>query len=69
MQMTEHQKTTELADAAFQEVAKQVIKRSIETKTPVIVWENGAIKRVQFGPNGLPLADPTTDTTDQNNSR
>jgi hypothetical protein len=37
---------TKLADTAFQEAAKQVIKRAKESGTPVIIWEDGEIKRV-----------------------
>ena len=37
---------TELADAAFREAAKDVIKRAEDTGTPVIIWEKGAVRRV-----------------------
>ncbi|HEY4260876.1 MAG TPA: hypothetical protein VGM98_11980 [Schlesneria sp.] len=37
---------TELADAAFQQAAKKVVEKAIQTKTPVIVWEDGAIKKI-----------------------
>jgi hypothetical protein len=32
---------TDKADAAFRQVAVQVIKRARQTGTPVIVWEDG----------------------------
>jgi len=37
------QELTDLAEAAFLEVAKDVVKRAIETNTPVIVWKDGEI--------------------------
>ena len=40
------QPLTKLADAAFQQAAKKVIKRAKESGTPVIVWEHGSIKEV-----------------------
>jgi hypothetical protein len=46
MKKTPKQSLTKLADAAFMEAALTVIKRAQETGTPVIVWENGAIKKL-----------------------
>lgn len=46
MERIDSRKMTELADAAFQQAAKKVIEKAIQTKTPVIVWEDGAIKKI-----------------------
>ena len=35
-----------LANAAFEQAAKKVIQRAIQTGTPVIVAENGQVKKV-----------------------
>lgn len=40
------QQLTDLAEAAFREVAKDVVKRAIETNTPVIVWRDGKIVKL-----------------------
>jgi hypothetical protein len=37
---------TKLADAAFRQAAKKVVKRAIESGTPVIIWEGGEVKKV-----------------------
>jgi hypothetical protein len=37
---------TKLADAAFAEVTKDVIKRAVDTGTPLILWVNGKVKEV-----------------------
>ena len=37
---------TKLADAAFRQAAKKIIKRAKESGTPVIIWEDGEVKRV-----------------------
>jgi len=48
--MNEKQSNEDLLDtkveAAFQQAAKKVIKRARETNTPVIVWEDGRIKKI-----------------------
>ena len=36
-----------LADAAFRQAAKKVIELAERTGTPVIIWEDGMVKRVQ----------------------
>jgi hypothetical protein len=36
----------ELAEAAFRQAAKVVIERAKQTGTPLILWENGAVKKV-----------------------
>ncbi len=38
---------TKLADAAFKQAAKKVIKRAKESGTPVIIWEDEEVKRVE----------------------
>ena len=40
------QSLTELANAAFEQAAKKVIQRAIQTGTPVILWENDSVKKV-----------------------
>jgi predicted ABC-type ATPase len=42
---------SDLANAAFAATAKEVIKRAIETGTPVIVWRNGSV--MQLDPHEL----------------
>jgi hypothetical protein len=37
---------TKLADAAFKQAALKVIERAKQTGTPVILWEDGAVKAV-----------------------
>ncbi len=37
---------TELANAAFRQAAKKVIRRAIETNTPIIVYENEKIVKL-----------------------
>jgi len=37
---------TELAEAAFRQAAKVVIERAKQTGTPLILWEDGAVKKV-----------------------
>jgi hypothetical protein len=37
---------TKLADAAFNQAAKTASERAEKHVTPVIIWENGAISRV-----------------------
>lgn len=37
---------TELANAAFRKAAQTVIKRAIASGTPIIVWEDGEIKKI-----------------------
>ena len=38
---------TKLADAAFRQAAQKVIKLAEESGTPVIIWEDGEVKRVE----------------------
>lgn len=40
------QTLTKRADAAFQLAAQQVIRRARQTATPVIVWEDEAVKEL-----------------------
>lgn len=37
---------TELADAAFRQAAKTVIEQAKRLGEPIIVWEDGQIKRI-----------------------
>jgi hypothetical protein len=46
MNKTTENRLTKLADAAFEQAARKVIKRAKETGTPVIVWEDEEIKKV-----------------------
>ena len=39
---------TRLANAAFQRAAAVVIARAKQTGAPVIVWEDGRVKRIPF---------------------
>jgi hypothetical protein len=41
------QSLTKLANAAFRQAAREVVKRAEETGTPVIVWENGSITKLK----------------------
>jgi len=34
------------ADAAFRQVAKKVIQVALQTRTPIIVWEENRVKEV-----------------------
>lgn len=46
MKKTTKQPLTKLADAAFEQAAQKVVKRAEESGTPVIVWEEDAVKEV-----------------------
>ncbi len=48
------QSLTKLADAAFEQAARKVIERARQTGTPVIVWEDGAVKEVPPDEMGAP---------------
>jgi hypothetical protein len=41
-----NQTLKELADAAFEQAAKKVVERAIQTNTPVVVCEDGIVKEV-----------------------
>ena len=49
MKKPREQSLGKLADAAFQQAAEVVIKRAEDAGTPVIIWENGQVTRVQPG--------------------
>ena len=49
------QSLTKLADAAFRQAARKVIERAKETGTPLIVWENESVTKVE-----PPRKKPTT---------
>ena len=46
MTKTINHSLTKLADAAFEQAARKVIERARQTGTPVIVWEDGAVKEM-----------------------
>lgn len=37
---------TDLANAAFRQAAKNVVRRAIETQTPIIIYRDGAIVKL-----------------------
>lgn len=43
---------TKLADAAFEQAAQKVIERAQQSGTPVILWEDGAVKEMEPRRNG-----------------
>jgi hypothetical protein len=47
MKKTNDQPLTKLANAAFRQAAKKVIERAEQTGTPVIVWEDEAVKELE----------------------
>lgn len=44
----ENHDMTQMADAAFLQAARDVVERACHTKTPIIIWENGAVKKVPY---------------------
>jgi hypothetical protein len=46
MKKTTDQPLTKLADAAFEQAAQQVIERARQSGTPLILWEDEAVKEV-----------------------
>lgn len=38
---------TKLAEAAFEQASRKVVERAEQSGTPVIVWEDEAVKEVQ----------------------
>jgi ABC-type sugar transport system substrate-binding protein len=47
MKKTTDQPLTKLADAAFEQAAQKVIERAQQSGTPVILWEDEAVKEVE----------------------
>ena len=47
MKNTSDDRLTKLADAAFRQASQKVVKRAKESGTPVIIWEDEKIKRVE----------------------
>jgi len=47
MKKTTDQPLTKLADAAFEQAAQKVIERAQQSGTPVIVWEDEAVKEME----------------------
>jgi hypothetical protein len=39
---------SQLADAAFREAAKKVMRRAKETKTSIVIWEEGRIQEIPY---------------------
>lgn len=60
MKKTTDQSMTDLANAAFEEAAKEVVRRAIETKTPVILWRNGGV--VKLDPTKVTFASASKPT-------
>jgi hypothetical protein len=46
MKKSTEDRLTKLADAAFRQAAKKIIKRAKESGPPVVIWEDGEVKRV-----------------------
>lgn len=46
MKKASERSMTKLADAAFRLAAETVIKRAEDAGTPVIIWENGQVTKV-----------------------
>lgn len=53
MNKTNDEPLTKLADAAFRQAAKKVVERAQQTGTPVIVWEDEAVKELEPQPEQL----------------
>ena len=47
MKKPTNQPLTKLADAAFEQAAQKIIERAEESGTPVIVWEDEAVTKVE----------------------
>ena len=47
MKKAPESRLTKLADAAFRQAAQKVIKRAKESGTPLIIWKDGEVKRVE----------------------
>lgn len=47
MKKRPEQSLTKLADEAFRQAALTVIKRAQETGTPIIVWKNGRVTKLE----------------------
>lgn len=41
-----HDEMTKLADAAFEQASRKLLARAKETRTPLILWVDGAVKEV-----------------------
>jgi hypothetical protein len=50
----------EMADAAFREAMAEVIERARQTRTPVIVWEDGRV--VEYSADEMEKRIPPTET-------
>lgn len=47
MKKSNGQPLTKLADAAFEQAARKVIERARQSGTPVIVWEDDAVRELE----------------------
>lgn len=47
MKKTLDQPLAKLADAAFEQASRKVIERAEQSGTPVIIWEDEAVKEVE----------------------
>jgi hypothetical protein len=64
MKNTVDQPLTKLADAAFEQAAQKVIERARQSGTPVIVWEDNAVKELEPPQNGeTPCMSNTREST------
>ncbi len=56
MKKSKQQKVSlaDLAVAAMDEAAKDVVRRARQTKTPIVIWKDGKIKRVPASRFRLP---------------
>lgn len=56
------QNISELADAAFEQAARKVVKRARQTGTPVVVWEDNHVMEVtpDMIAEGQPRKTPNT---------
>jgi hypothetical protein len=50
MRTIDGQTITDLANAAFKKAAEEVITTAIRSNTPIIIWQDGAIKEIQATP-------------------
>ncbi|MEZ6143199.1 MAG: hypothetical protein R3B84_21755 [Zavarzinella sp.] len=69
MQTPEIPINQEKIDAAFLQASRKVVERAINTGTPVIIWEDGALKEVDpstylNGPLFAPPVEKQGPTTD-----
>ncbi len=54
----------EKVEAAFRQAALKVVQKARETDTPVILWEDGKVKRVHPDEIELPFDEEETDDSE-----